>query len=62
MAQVLNARVRVFLNCVEKHSEMPNKSYFRQTINLFYIIASLNMIISFFFFHYKRLHVGLIGK
>ena len=28
--QVLNARIRVFLNPVEKHSEMPNKSYFRQ--------------------------------
>ena len=27
--QVLNARVRVFLNPVEKHSDMPNKSYFR---------------------------------
>ena len=29
LQQVLNARIRVFLNPVEKHSEMPNKSYFR---------------------------------
>ena len=27
--QVLNCRVRVFLNCVDKHSEMPLKSYYR---------------------------------
>ena len=29
LQQVLNARVRLFMNCVDKHSEMPNKSYFR---------------------------------
>ena len=29
LQQVLNARVRLFMNCVEKHSEMPNMSYFR---------------------------------
>ena len=27
--KVLNARIRVFLNCVDKHSELPQKSYFR---------------------------------
>ena len=30
--QVLNAKVRIFLNCVDKHSEMPNKSFFRQVL------------------------------
>ena len=30
--QVLNAKIRVFLNCVDKHSEMPNKSFFRQVL------------------------------
>ena len=30
--QVVNARIRVFLNCVDKHSEMPNKSFFRQVL------------------------------
>ena len=29
LQQVLNAKVRVFFNPVDKHSEMPNKSYFR---------------------------------
>ena len=29
LQQVLNARVRLFMNCVDKQSEMPNKSYFR---------------------------------
>ncbi len=29
LKQVLNARIRVFLNCVDKHSELPQKSYFR---------------------------------
>ena len=33
--RVLNARVRVFLNCVDKHSELPQKSYFRWVIALF---------------------------
>lgn len=27
--QVLNCRIRLFLNCVEKHSEMPLKSFYR---------------------------------
>lgn len=27
--QVLNCRVRVFMNCVEKNSEMPLKSFYR---------------------------------
>ena len=30
--RVLNARVRIFLNCVDKHSEMPQKSYFRMVL------------------------------
>jgi len=30
--QVLNAKLRVFLNCVDKHSEMPNKSFFKQVL------------------------------
>jgi len=29
---VLNAKLRVFLNCVDKHSEMPNKSFFKQVL------------------------------
>jgi UDP-glucose:glycoprotein glucosyltransferase len=29
LKDVLNAKIRVFLNCVDKHSEMPLKSYFR---------------------------------
>jgi len=29
LQQVLNAKVRVFFNPVDKHSELPNKSYFR---------------------------------
>ena len=28
----MNAKIRVFLNCVDKHSEMPNKSFFRQVL------------------------------
>jgi len=29
LQKVLNAQIRVFMNAVDKHSEMPNKSYFR---------------------------------
>jgi hypothetical protein len=29
LGEVLNARLTVFFNCVEKHSEMPQKSFFR---------------------------------
>lgn len=29
LQQVLNANIRVFMNCVDKHSETPNKSYYR---------------------------------
>ena len=29
LQQVLNARIRVFMNPVDKHSQMPNKSFFR---------------------------------
>lgn len=29
LKDVLNAKIRVFLNCVDKHSEMPLKSYYR---------------------------------
>ncbi len=32
LSNVLNARIRIFLNCVEKHSEMPQKSYFRAVL------------------------------
>ena len=32
LQQVLNIRLRVFLNCVDKHSEMPNKSFFKQVL------------------------------
>ena len=32
LQQVLNAKIRIFLNCVDKHSEMPNKSFFRQVL------------------------------
>lgn len=33
LKDVLNAKVSVFLNCVEKHSEMPQKSYFRTVLD-----------------------------
>ena len=29
LQEVVNAKISVFLNCVDKHSEMPQKSYFR---------------------------------
>ncbi len=29
LSKVVNARIRVFMNCVDKHSDMPQKSYFR---------------------------------
>ena len=29
LSKVVNAKIRIFLNCVEKHSELPQKSYFR---------------------------------
>lgn len=29
LQEVVNAKIRVFLNCVDKHSEMPQKSYYR---------------------------------
>ncbi len=32
LSKVLNVRVTVFLNCVEKHSEMPQKSYYRAVL------------------------------
>jgi len=32
LQQVINAKIRVFLNCVDKHSEMPNKSFFKQVL------------------------------
>merc|ERR1719228_1737653 len=32
LQQVVNAKIRVFLNCVDKHSEMPNKSFFKQVL------------------------------
>ena len=28
LQSVVNAKIRIFLNCVDKHSEMPNKSFF----------------------------------
>ena len=31
--EVVNAKIRVFLNCVDKHSEMPQKSYFRMVMD-----------------------------
>ncbi|XP_074593457.1 UDP-glucose-glycoprotein glucosyltransferase isoform X2 [Brevipalpus obovatus] len=31
--KVFNARVKVFLNCIEKHSDMPLKNYFRFVID-----------------------------
>jgi len=32
LQKVLNAKIRVFMNCVDKHSEMPNKSFFKQVL------------------------------
>lgn len=32
LSQVTNAKIRVFLNCVDKHSETPQKSYFRMVL------------------------------
>eukprot|EP00092_Neocalanus_flemingeri_P004418 GFUD01004753.1.p1 GENE.GFUD01004753.1~~GFUD01004753.1.p1 ORF type:complete len:1525 (-),score=439.73 GFUD01004753.1:373-4947(-) len=32
LQQVINAKIRVFMNCVDKHSEMPNKSFFKQVL------------------------------
>jgi len=29
LSKVVNSKIRIFLNCVEKHSELPQKSYFR---------------------------------
>ena len=29
LQEVVNAKIRIFLNCAEKHSEMPQKSYYR---------------------------------
>jgi len=29
LQQVLNVKLRIFLNCVDKHSDMPNKSFFK---------------------------------
>ena len=29
LSKVVNAKIRIFLNCVDKHSELPQKSYFR---------------------------------
>ena len=33
LQEVVNAKIRVFLNCVDKHSEMPQKSYFRMVMD-----------------------------
>ncbi len=33
LSKTVNAKIRVFLNCVEKHSEMPQKSYYRAVLN-----------------------------
>lgn len=33
VSRVLPSRVRVYLNCVEKHSEMPMKSFFRYVLS-----------------------------
>lgn len=32
LQQVINAKIKVFFNCVDKHSEMPQKSYFRMVL------------------------------
>ena len=32
LQSVINMNLRVFLNCVDKHSEMPNKSFFKQVL------------------------------
>ncbi|QQP41205.1 Uncharacterized protein FKW44_015496, partial [Caligus rogercresseyi] len=32
LSNVLNCRIRIFLNAVDKHSEMPQKSYFRSVL------------------------------
>ena len=29
LSKVVNAKIRIFLNCVDKHSELPQKSYYR---------------------------------
>ena len=29
LSKVVNAKIRIFLNCVDKHSDLPQKSYFR---------------------------------
>jgi UDP-glucose:glycoprotein glucosyltransferase len=29
LSKAINARIRIFMNCVEKHSQLPQKSYFR---------------------------------
>ena len=29
LSKVVNSKIRIFLNCVDKHSELPQKSYFR---------------------------------
>ena len=29
LSKVINAKIRIFLNCVDKHSEIPQKSYYR---------------------------------
>lgn len=33
LSKVLNAKIRIFFNCVDKHSEMPQKSYFRLALD-----------------------------
>ena len=33
LQEVVNAKISVFLNCVDKHSEMPQKSYFRMVLD-----------------------------
>ena len=32
LQKVVNAKIKVFFNCVDKHSEMPQKSYFRMVL------------------------------
>ena len=29
LSKVINAKIRIFLNCMDKHSELPQKSYYR---------------------------------
>ena len=33
LSKVINAKIRIFFNCVDKHSQMPQKSYFRLALD-----------------------------